>query len=201
MGTHHGASAPDASVARVSPLSAHDASDGVQERTPTPQNQRSDHVHVGAADRPLPRAKQSIAPALRRAVLTRDQRRCRAPGCTHATFVDVHHVQPRAEGGRNEASNLLTLCGAHHRAVHRGELLIEREHDGALIFRHAYGRPVAPRLIDAHAKVFSALRHLGFREGEVKTVLTELRGDAALEGATVEQLLYEALCRIRPKAR
>ena len=120
-------------------------------------------------------------------------------------FVDVHHVQPRAEGGRNEGSNLLTLCGAHHRAVHRGELLIEREHDGALIFRHAdgsaHGHPVAPRLIDAHAKVFSALRHLGFREGEVKSVLAELRGDAALEGATVERLLYEALRRIRPKAR
>ena len=175
------------------------------ERTPTSQNQRSDHAHVGADDRPLPRAQQSIAPALRRAVLMRDQRRCRAPGCTHATFVDVHHIQPRAEGGRNEASNLLTLCGAHHRAVHRGELLIEREHDGAVMFRHAdgsaYGRPVAPRVIDAHAKVFSALRHLGFREGEVKSVLAELRGDAKLEGATVERLLYEALRRIRPKAR
>ena len=137
---------------------AADSSD--DELTPTPrvQNQRSDHAHVGADDRPLPRAKQSIPPALRRAVLMRDQRRCRAPGCTHATFVDVHHVRPRAEGGRNEASNLLTLCGAHHRAVHRGELLIEREHDGALIFRHAdgsaYGHPVAPRLIDAHAKIF-----------------------------------------------
>ena len=180
---------------------AADSSD--DERTPTPQ--RSEHAHVGADDRPLPRAKQSIPPALRRAVLMRDQRRCRAPGCTHAMFVDVHHVQPRAEGGRNEASNLLTLCGTHRRAVHRGELLIEREQDGALIFRHAdgsaYGHPVAPRLIDAHAKVFSALRHLGFREGEVKSVLAELRGDAALEGATVERLLYEALRRIRPKAR
>jgi hypothetical protein len=90
--------------------------------------------------RPRPRAKQSIPPALRRAVLTRDQRRCRVPGCTHATFVDVHHVQPRAEGGRNDASNLLTLCSAHHRATHRGELLIEREHDEA----SSYGTPMEP---------------------------------------------------------
>jgi hypothetical protein len=189
--------------------------------------QSSDHAHVGtqryreqvtsargatppniAADadvRPPPRAKQSIPPALRRAVLTRDRQRCTVPGCTHSTFLDVHHVLPRAEGGRNEASNLLTLCGAHHRATHRGELLIDREHEGMFTFRHAdgapYGEPSTPRLIDAHAKVFSALRHLGFQEGEVKTVLTELRGDAELGGATVERLLREALCRIRPKRR
>jgi hypothetical protein len=117
----------------------------------------------------------------------------------------VHHVHPRAEGGRNELSNLLTLCGAHHRAVHRGQLLIEREHDGALIFRHtdgvAYRNPTDPRLIDAHSKVSSALRHLGFREGEVKTVLSELRADPELDGASVERLLREALCRIRQRTR
>lgn len=115
-------------------------------------------------------------------------------------FVDVHHVLPRSEGGCNEASNLLVLCSAHHRATHRGELLIENDQDGAVRFRHAdgtaYGIPIAPRLIDAHAKVFSALRQLGFRECEVKAVLAELRANAEL-GAPVERLLREALCRIR----
>jgi hypothetical protein len=114
-------------------------------------------------------------------------------------------VQPRAEGGRNEAPNLATLCSAHHRAVHRGELLIEREHEGSFVFRHtdgaAYGNPTAPHRIDAHAKVFSALRQLGFREGAIKAVLSELRADAGLGGATVERLLREALCRIKPTAR
>jgi Holliday junction resolvasome RuvABC DNA-binding subunit len=56
-------------------------------------------------------------------------------------------------------------------------------------------------VVDAHAKVFAALRHLGFREGEVKTVLGVLRGDAELRAASVERLLREALCRIRPTAR
>jgi hypothetical protein len=195
--------------------------------------QRSDPAHVGAQSRRArdasrttaslatgtppsvrtaradassnPRAKQSIPPALRRAVLTRDRHRCCVLGCTHATFVDVHHVQPRSEGGLNEASNLLTICSVHHRAVHRGKLLIDRDSEGATIFRHsdgtAYGSPIAPRLIEAHAKVFSALRHLGFREGEVKTVLAELRSDAELHGASVEQLLREALRRIRATAR
>jgi hypothetical protein len=151
--------------------------------------------------RPNPRAKQSIPPALRRAVLTRDQHRCRVPGCTHATFVDVHHVLPRSEGGCNEAFNLLVLCSAHHRAAHRGELLIENGREGAFRFRHAdggvYGDPIKPRLVDAHAKVFSALRQLGFRECEVKSVLDELRANAELGGAPVERLLREALCRIK----
>jgi hypothetical protein len=159
---------------------------------------------TGADVRPS-RARQSVPPALRRAVLARDRHRCTVPGCTHATFVDVHHVQPRSEGGRNEASNLSTLCSAHHRATHRGELLIDLERDGSLRFRHAdgaaYGDPLMPQRIDAHAKVFSALRHLGFRESEVKTVLTELRADAELGNACVERLLREALCRIRPTAR
>jgi hypothetical protein len=63
---------------------------------------------VGHSGQPRPRAKQAIPPALRRAVLTRDQRRCSVPGCTHTMFVDVHHIVPRSEGGRNEATNLVT---------------------------------------------------------------------------------------------
>jgi hypothetical protein len=35
----------------------------------------------------------------------------------------------------------------------------------------------------------------------VKAVLSELRADAKLRDASVEHLLHEALCRIRPTAR
>ena len=169
-------------------------------------HERSDRVHGGAAPGAgVSRAKQTIPPALRRAVLARDRHRCSVPGCTHATFVDVHHIRPRSEGGRHEASNLLTLCSAHHRAAHRGELHIERDLDAILRFRHAdgtvYGHPVAPRQIEAHAKVYSALRHLGFPEFAVKAVLRELRADAELAAASVQRLLREALRRIKPTAR
>jgi HNH endonuclease len=168
---------------------------------------------VGHSRQPHPRAKQTIPPALRRAVLTRDQRRCRVPGCTHTTFVDVHHIVPRSEGGRNEATNLVTLCGAHHRAVHRGELGIEHviEPGGAagLRFRHAdgtlYGQPATPHAIEVQTRVFSALRNLGFREREVRAVLAELQYDE-LQGddhreTTAAGLLREALRRIRPARR
>jgi hypothetical protein len=163
----------------------------------------------GAASRAgaqsIARARQTLAPALRRAVLDRDQHRCQVPACTHTMFVDVHHIQRRADGGLNVIWNLLTLCSAHHRATHHGELLIERGADGTLVFRHAdgslYGHRVAPPRVDVHGKVFSALRQLGFRESEVKAVLGELRADTALADAAAECLLREALCRIKPVPR
>jgi hypothetical protein len=123
----------------------------------------------------------------------------------HSGFVDVHHIVPRAEGGRNDPDNLLTICGGHHRATHRGELGIGRDPDGSVYFRHAdgsaYGSAAGPggtpELIERHAKVFSALRNLRFREREIRAVLAELQRDAALRNASLEHLLREALRRIR----
>jgi hypothetical protein len=153
------------------------------------------------------RAKQTIPPALRRAVLQRDRRRCRVPGCNNASFLDLHHVQLREDGGTNSADNLLTLCGAHHRAVHRGLLSITgRAH--AASFRHAdgstYGGATDPRAVDVCAKVHSALRHLGFREAEARRALEAARSDARTQAAaqpTAEALLRAALVRLRPHSR
>jgi hypothetical protein len=151
---------------------------------------------------PIARARQSIPPAVRRAVLARDQHRCRVPGCRNATFLDIHHVVPRSEGGSNDPENIITICGAHHRATHRGELIIEPSRAGSPRFRHAdgstYGHAVAPRVVDTQAKVFAGLRHLGFRERDVRVVLADLLADDELRDATAERLLREALCRIRP---
>jgi hypothetical protein len=85
------------------------------------------------------RATQSIPPATRRAVLRRDGARCTVTGCRHATFVDVHHVVPRADGGAHASENLITLCSAHHRAIHRGNLFVEGTPSTGLRFRHADG--------------------------------------------------------------
>ena len=153
------------------------------------------------------RAKQTIPPALRRAVLQRDQRRCRVPGCNNASFLDLHHVQLREDGGGNSADNLLTLCGLHHRAVHRGVLSIAGRAQVAS-FRHAdgssYGGATDPRAVDVCAKVYSGLRRLGFREAEARRALEEVqscaRGQATPE-PTAEALLRAALVRLRPDSR
>jgi hypothetical protein len=125
------------------------------------------------------RASQTIPPAIRRAVLQRDHHRCQVPGCRHATFVDVHHLRARAEGGNHDTDNLLTLCGAHHRACHRGDLLIERSPTGELEFRHAdgttYGEAPSAGAIDVTARALKALRTLGFAEREAREALHETR--------------------------
>lgn len=60
--------------------------------------------------------------------------------------VDARVLIGRAElgdglriAGLNEASNILTLCSAHHRAVHRAKLLINRDGDG----HRSSGTPMA----------------------------------------------------------
>jgi hypothetical protein len=116
-------------------------------------------------------------------VLLREHRRCSVPGCNNHRFLDLHHIKPRAEGGPNTTENIVVLCGAHHRAVHRGQLLLEGSGATHLRYRHAdgslYGQPSNPRALDAYAKVFSALGNLGFREREVRCVLDALRQDPA----------------------
>jgi len=140
------------------------------------------HAHVGTTtERKLERAAQDVAPATRRQVLRRDHHRCQVPGCTHATFVDVHHIETRAEGGMHEANNLLTLCGAHHRAVHEGTLRISRAADESLSFLHAdgtpYGSPPRAPLALLQARAFRALRTLGFGERESTRALEQVLRD------------------------
>jgi hypothetical protein len=162
-------------------------------------------AHVGAASNAsdVSRAKQTVPPRIRRAVLRRDQRRCLVPGCRNARFLDIHHIELRSEGGGNDPENLITLCGAHHRAAHRGELLITGNAPVRVRFEHAdgsaYGRVSQPGLVGIHGKAFAALRGLGFREGEVRKVLVEIRtleSSVPLEGRTVEDVVREALGRL-----
>jgi hypothetical protein len=96
--------------------------------------------------------------------------------------------------------NLVTLCGVHHRAAHAGELLIEGSPPRALRFLHAdgtpFGGPLDPRALDAHAKVFSALRNLGFREIEARGTLNELRHEPDTSNLDTAALLRAALERL-----
>lgn len=151
-------------------------------------------AHVGA------RAKQTILPATRRAVRLRDQRRCVVPGCGNVRFLDLHHIELSSEGGRNDADNLVTLCGAHHRAVHRGTLGISGRVATGVTFRHAdgscYGHDVKPPVVEALALTFGALRGLGFREGEIRRALAEVsKGDDGRE-VNIEHLLRDALAKL-----
>jgi Domain of unknown function (DUF222)/HNH endonuclease len=86
------------------------------------------------------RKTRIIPPALRRALNSRDEG-CRFPGCTYHQYVDAHHVQHWADGGETKLSNLIILCRAHHRMVHRGEITIKKSADGGWQFFNQGGRP------------------------------------------------------------
>ncbi len=91
-------------------------------------------------DKPA-RVTRTIPPRTRRAVLRRDRGRCVVPGCRNARYVDVHHIVPRAVGGKHTPSKLSVLCSAHHKAAHDGRLRVEGTAPGKLRFTHADGRP------------------------------------------------------------
>jgi 5-methylcytosine-specific restriction endonuclease McrA len=127
------------------------------------------------------RAAQTVPPSVRRAVLRRDRHCCQVPGCRHVGFVDIHHVQAREDGGAHDPDNLVTLCAAHHRACHRGELLVQGRVSSGLCFRHAdgteYGGTASVTDADVQTRAFRALRNLGFREREVRRALAEVTAE------------------------
>ena len=122
----------------------------------------------GAVSRVLFRADGSVEPqgstrvvprAMRRALLARD-RGCRFPGCTARRFLHAHHVVFASRGGRTALSNLLVLCGAHHRLVHEGGWRLVLERSGALrVFTPAGAElPAVPRCAPADGEDLAA-RH------------------------------------------
>jgi hypothetical protein len=152
------------------------------------------NTHVGTH-----RATQAIPPALRRAVIRRDAGRCRVPGCRHAVFTDVHHLRPRSEGGANSLENLATLCSAHHRSIHRGELFTEGTASNGLAFRHADGTPYggapSPGSAELRARAFRALTGMGYRETEAQRALAKIPANSHL---ALEQLIRRTLRELVP---
>ena len=62
--------------------------------------------------------KTRVIPAsMKRAMLRRDCK-CRYPGCNARAFLEGHHLEHWANGGRTELANLISLCSYHHRFVH-----------------------------------------------------------------------------------
>lgn len=64
-------------------------------------------------------------------VLRRDDWYCRAMGSWPEVAcrgrLDPHHLVPRSRGGSDDDANLVTLCRAHHDAVHGWpDLAVER---------------------------------------------------------------------------
>ncbi len=61
---------------------------------------------------------KAIPAAIKHAVVRRDQNRCQHPGCETSRWTELHHITPRAKGGRHTVENLVTLCSSHHQHAH-----------------------------------------------------------------------------------
>lgn len=71
---------------------------------------------------PAAKARQSVPPAVSRAVLTEAGYRCAVPTCRTTLAIDLHHLVGVAAGGGNDAANLLALCPNCHALFHRGTI-------------------------------------------------------------------------------
>ncbi len=152
---------------------------GVVDERPR-EEEKSPHVR-GAKP---PRATQTIPPATRRKVLRRDGKCCTVPGCHNHRFLDLHHVRPRNEGGTHDPDNLVSLCGAHHRAAHAGTLVVEGTASRGLSFRHGdgspYGAPLRePEPADVARQVFTGLVNMGFKQTDARRRVAQVQAHGA----------------------
>lgn len=82
---------------------------------------------------PLMLGRRSRTPsAAMVAALRRRDRTCRFPGCERVRYTDAHHVVWWSRGGRTDLSNLVLLCGFHHRLVHEGGWRLGLEPDATV---------------------------------------------------------------------
>jgi 5-methylcytosine-specific restriction endonuclease McrA len=138
------------------------------------------------------RASQEVPPATRRLVLRRDHHACRVPGCRNRRWVDVHHIVRRSDGGAHAPEGLVTLCRAHHDAVHHGRLWISGT-ASELTVCHPDGTPYGgkPR-IDATlvlGEAYATLSQIGWPEHRIREVLAGVATHVG-RGTSVPELVY-----------
>lgn len=77
------------------------------------------------------RKTRTIPPSVMRVLLKRD-RTCTFPGCNTRVFLQGHHLQHWADGGKTSVDNLCLLCSHHHRFVHEYGYTVEMTDEGPL---------------------------------------------------------------------
>jgi hypothetical protein len=98
------------------------------------ENEKGEPTSIGRRSRVIP-------PPMRRALQARDKQ-CRFPGCTHSHFIDGHHVHHWSDGGETGLDNLVLLCRHHHRLVHEGGFICEKDCSGQVVFRDRDGHRI-----------------------------------------------------------
>jgi hypothetical protein len=164
-----------------------------------------DAQRIGSLEGGPANATQDIPPKTRRFVWRRDGDRCTVPGCRSSSFLEVHHIIHRENGGGHEPENLTLLCGGHHDAHHSGRLVIRGRAPKLTFVLAGERRAPTPAHVDApraqapdplrdetrqmRADAVLALHTLGFKKSEAIAAV-----DAALAAHAPADL--EALLRL-----
>ena len=147
-------------------------------------------LHDGEEILSVGRKTRAVPPSIRRALRLRD-RGCRFPGCTHHRHVDAHHVKHWADGGETRLSNLVELCGRHHRLLHEGGYGLRVADDGALLFTRPDGEhiPEVPAPFELTDHPVRALEQANRRLGvSAETHRSRWDGAAPDYGTAIEVL-------------
>ncbi|NNC92310.1 MAG: DUF222 domain-containing protein [Acidimicrobiia bacterium] len=108
------------------------------------------------------RVSRQIPAWLRRTMLERDVG-CRFPGCRRTRWTHGHHLQHWANGGPTNLDNLVTLCGFHHRLIHRQGWELRGNPNSDLRFINQWGeehRPARPHFPPDHQQQLVANLHI-----------------------------------------
>jgi hypothetical protein len=101
-------------------------------------------VNANGTPMDVGRKTRKVNAPLRRALRIRDVGCCRFPGCSVRRRLHAHHVQHWAHGGETTLANLISLCPAHHWAVHEGGHRVRIDTYGRPAFSRPDGRPLEP---------------------------------------------------------
>jgi len=89
------------------------------------------------------RVSRQIPAWLRRLMVERDGG-CRFPGCLRTRWTHGHHMTHWAEGGPTNLDNLITLCGFHHRLIHRQAWVLNGNPNSDVTFINQWGSVHTP---------------------------------------------------------
>jgi hypothetical protein len=88
---------------------------------------------------------QRIVPQRTRRLVEDRDKGCRYPGCPVTGHVEIHHIYHWLHGGETNYDELISLCGRHHDAHHRGEFdIVIGDQPGVFRFLGRRGWEIQP---------------------------------------------------------
>jgi hypothetical protein len=170
------------------------------------------------------RLSRTIPPSVENFVRARDHGRCRVPGCRNRAHVHLHHEGGWLNVGHDPLS-VYMICVGHHRALHKGQLIVRRLAPGRFgLFRldgqplgeidldrpmddpatfpgeGAAGKGPAVEEIARESSIAVAfLRKLEFRATEARDLVTRAIGSTPPKAWTADELVRASLLLVEQR--